>query len=70
MKDIHIDVESFSSVDLTKCGVYKYAQSIHFEILLFGYSVDGGEVKVVDLAQDEKIPDEVINALSDNSITK
>ncbi len=70
MKDIHIDVESFSSVDLTKCGVYKYAQSEDFEILLFGYSVDNGNVKVVDLAQGEKIPDEVINALSDSSITK
>ena len=70
MKDIHIDIESFSSVDLTKCGVYKYAQSEDFEILLFGYSVDNGNVKVVDLAQGEKIPDEVINALSDSSITK
>ena len=70
MKDIHIDIESFSSVDLTKCGVYKYAQSEDFEILLFGYSVDGGEVKVVDLAKGEKIPDEIINALSDDSIIK
>ena len=55
MKDIHIDVESFSSVDLTKCGVYKYAQSEDFEILLFGYSIDGEEVKVIDIAQGEKI---------------
>ena len=70
MKDIHIDVESFSSVDLTKCGVYKYAQSEDFEILLFGYSVDNGNVKVVDLAKGEKIPDDIINALSDGSITK
>ena len=49
MKTLSIDIESFSSVDLKKCGVYKYAESPDFEILLFGYSVDGGEVKVVDL---------------------
>ena len=46
MKDIHIDLESFSSVDLTKCGVYKYAQSEDFEILLFAYSWDGGPVQM------------------------
>ena len=44
MKNISIDIETFSDVDLQKCGVYKYAQSENFEILLFGYSVDGGEV--------------------------
>ena len=70
MKNIHIDIETFSDIDLTKCGVYKYAQSKDFEILLFGYSVDGGDVKVVDIVQGEKIPDEVINALSDSSVTK
>ncbi len=70
MKTLSIDLETYSSVNLQKCGVYKYAQSEDFEILLFGYSVDGGEVKVVDLACGEKIPDEVINALSDESVIK
>lgn len=50
VKNISIDIETFSSVDLTRCGVYKYAESPDFQILLFGYSVDGGEVQVVDLA--------------------
>lgn len=50
MKNISIDIETFSSVDLGKCGVYKYAESPDFEILLFGYSVDGDPVQVVDLA--------------------
>ena len=70
MKTLSIDLETYSSVNLQKCGVYKYAQSEDFEILLFGYSVDGGEVKVVDLACGEKIPDEVIKALSDESVIK
>ena len=51
MKTISIDIETFSDINLAKCGVYKYAESPAFEILLFGYSVDGGEVQVVDLAQ-------------------
>ena len=50
MKSISIDIETFSSVALAKAGVYKYAEAEDFEILLFGYSVDGGEVQVVDLA--------------------
>ena len=70
MKILSIDLETYSSVNLQKCGVYKYAQSEDFEILLFGYSVDGGEVKVVDLACGERIPDEVIKALSDESVIK
>ena len=53
MKTISIDIETFSSVDLSKCGVYKYAEAPDFEILLFGYSIDGGEVQVVDLASGE-----------------
>ena len=57
-------------MDLQKCGVYKYAQSENFEILLFGYSVDGGEIVVIDIAQGEKIPDEIIAALTDEQITK
>ncbi len=70
MKTVSIDIETFSDVDLQKCGVYKYAQSSAFEILLFGYSIDGGEVKVIDLAQGEKIPIEIINALTDDTVTK
>ena len=70
MKTLSIDIETFSSVDLTKCGVYKYAESPDFEILLFGYSPDGGAVQVVDLANDEKIPAEVLSALEDESVIK
>ncbi len=70
MKAISIDLETYSDVDLQKCGVYKYAQSENFEILLFGYSVDGGEVIVVDLAQGETIPDEIVKAFTDESVTK
>ena len=67
---ISLDLETFSSVDLTKSGVYKYAESDDFEILLFGYAVDGGEVKVVDLACGEKIPTDIISALTDNTVKK
>ncbi|WP_418949021.1 DNA polymerase [Phascolarctobacterium faecium] len=67
---ISIDLETFSDVDLQKCGVYKYVQSPNFEILLFGYSVDGGEVEVVDLACGEQIPMEIIEALTDDTVTK
>lgn len=60
MKQINIDIETFSSVDLSKAGVYRYADSSDFEILLFGYAVDMGEVQVIDLASGEKIPEEII----------
>lgn len=70
MKNLSLDLETFSDVDLSKCGVYKYAQSPNFEILLFGYSVDGGTVHVVDLANGEKIPTKILNVLVDTSITK
>ena len=70
MKTISIDLETYSDVDLQKCGVYKYAQSENFEILLFGYSVDGGEVSVVDIAQGEIISDEIIKALADERVIK
>jgi len=70
MKTISIDIESYSDVNLAKCGVYKYAESPAFEILLFGYAVDGGKVQVVDLAQGESIPDEILDALTDESVTK
>ena len=70
MKTLSIDIETFSSVNLQKCGVYKYAESEDFEILLFGYAVDGGPVQAVDLACGEKIPAEIINALSDKTVIK
>ena len=70
MKKLSIDLETYSSVDLGKSGVYKYAESEDFEILLFAYSIDDGEVKVVDLASGEIIPEEILVALSDESIEK
>ena len=70
MRNLSIDIETYSDVDLSKCGVYKYASSSAFEVLLFGYAVDGGDVCVVDLACGEQIPEEVISALSDTSVTK
>ena len=63
MRTLSIDIESYSDVNLSKCGVYKYASSPAFEILLFGYAVDGGDVRVVDLACGEQIPDEILSAL-------
>lgn len=70
MRTLSIDIESFSSVNLQKSGVYKYASSEDFEILLFGYSVDGGEVQVVDLALGETIPQEILDALQDDEVIK
>ena len=70
MRNLSIDIETYSDVDLSKCGVYKYASSSAFEVLLFGYAADGGDVRVVDLACGEQIPEEVISALSDTSVTK
>ena len=70
IKYLSCDIETASDVDLGKCGVYKYASSPTFEILLFGYAVNGGPVTVIDLAQGEKIPEEILDALTDDSITK
>ena len=70
MRTLSIDIETYSDVDLSKCGVYKYASSSAFEVLLFGYAADGGDVRVVDLACGEQIPEEVISALADTSVTK
>lgn len=64
------NTRTFSNVDLKKCGVYKYAESPNFEILLFGVSVDGGEVIVYDLASGDTVPGEIIKALSDDGVTK
>lgn len=70
MKYISIDIETYSDVDLQKCGVYRYTQSAKFEILLFGYAVDGGAVQVTDLARGDKVPIEIVRALTDDSVTK
>jgi DNA polymerase len=70
MKTLSIDIETYSSTNLAKAGVYRYVESPDFEILLFGYSVDGSEVHVVDLASGEKLPSEVIAALTDETVTK
>lgn len=70
MKTISIDIETYSDVNLAKCGVYKYAESPVFEILLFGYAVDGGKVQVIDLAQGETISEEILDALTDDTVTK
>ena len=70
MKTLSLDLETYSSVDLGKSSVYRYAESPDFDILLLGYSADGGEVQVVDLAQGEQIPTEVIDALTDECVCK
>lgn len=70
MKELFIDLETYSDVDLSKSGVYRYAQSSNFEILLFAYSVDKGPVQVINIKENEQIPIDVLNALTDNSVKK
>jgi len=70
MKSISIDLETRSSVDIGKSGVYRYAEAEDFAILLFGYAVDGGAVEVIDLANGEQIPQEILDALTDDNIIK
>jgi DNA polymerase len=70
MHVISIDIETFSDIDLGKCGVYRYAESPSFDILLFSYSMDDGQIKLIDLASGEKLPEEIINSLMDASIIK
>ncbi len=70
MKQISIDIETYSSTNLNQTGVYRYANSQDFELLLFGYATDFGPVKVVDLTQGEKIPTEIIKSLDDPTIIK
>ncbi len=70
MTILRIDLETYSSVDLKKCGVHRYAESDDFEILLFGYAFDDEPVQVVDLARGEPLPDRVREALWDKSVTK
>lgn len=70
MKELFIDLETYSDVDLSKSGVYRYAQSSNFEILLFSYSVDKGPVQEINIKENEQIPIDVLNALTDNSVKK
>ena len=70
MKTLSIDIETYSATDLTKSGVYRYTEDPNFEVLLFGYSIDGGPVSVVDLAMGEKIPQDILNALEDDTVLK
>ena len=68
--DLSIDIETYSDVELTKCGVYAYADSPNFTILLLAYAFDDQETKIVDLACGEFLPKEVLDALTDENITK
>ncbi|WP_217988452.1 DNA polymerase [Paucisalibacillus globulus] len=70
MRTLNIDIETYSSVDIKKAGLYKYVQSPDFEIILFGYSVNGDPTKIVDLAQGEVVPSDIVYALHDPNITK
>lgn len=70
METLSCDLETYSSEDLRKCGVYRYCEAPDFEILLFAYSVDGGEVQLADLASGEKLPMEIIKAVTDDSVIK
>ena len=67
---LEMDIETFSDVDLIKCGVYAYADSPAFEVLLFAYCFDGGETRVIDLAQGEVLPEDVVEAVFDGSVVK
>lgn len=70
MKTLSLDLETYSDIDINKAGVYRYVDSPEFKILLFAYAVDGGEVQLIDLTRGERIPKEIIDALSNPSITK
>lgn len=70
MHKLMIDLETRSDADITKTGVYRYADSPYFDILLFAYSVDDAPVKVIDLASGESLPDDILHALTDDSVTK
>ena len=70
MKKLMIDLETKSNIDLAKAGVYRYADSPYFDLLLFAYSVDDNPVQVIDLASGEQLPEEILNALTDDRIQK
>lgn len=69
-RHLSIDIETYSSVDITKSGLYKYVQSDDFEILLFAYSLDGGDVQIVDISSGQKLPDNVIQAIFNPDVLK
>ena len=70
IRTLSLDLETRSSVDLAKCGVYRYCESTDLDILLFGVSVNSGPVAVYDLACGETVPEEILAALSDDRVTK
>ena len=70
MNTLNIDLETRSGADISKTGVYRYAEDENFDILLFGVSVDHGPIRVYDLACGETVPEEILAALSDNSVIK
>jgi len=70
IKTLHCDIETYSNINLAKCGLYRYVEADDFEILLFGYSVGGEDVKIVDLACGEKIPPDILSALKDDEVIK
>ena len=70
IRTLSLDLETYSSVDLAKCGAYKYAESPDFEILLFAYSVNEGPVQVVDVACGEEVPEGILAALTDDAVEK
>lgn len=70
IKSLHLDIETYSSTDLNKCGVYKYAESNDFEILLLSYAINNGKVEVVDLAQGELLPKFLVDAIKNDDVIK
>lgn len=70
MRELGIDIETYSSYDLKTCGVYRYVEAPDWAILLFAYAVDGGPVQCVDLASGESLPEDVRAALTDPAVTK
>ena len=70
MNTLAIDVETYSSIDIKTSGAYKYVEAPDFEILLFGYAFNDGSVKVIDFAQGEELPQDVIDALDDPKVIK
>lgn len=70
MRDLSIDIETYSSIDIKKSGAYKYAESEDFEVLLFAYKVEEDPVRVIDLASGEKVPDDIVMALKDPKVVK
>ena len=70
IKTLGIDIETYSSEDISSCGVYRYAEADDFTVLLFAYSVNDGPVRIVDLASGEKLPERIFDALTDETVLK